>query len=154
MKNSTKTIASWLLVGSIMTTCFILISALLPKVFSKYTPFEAYLEIDSILVEDIELPEESQTATIAYTADRSLPAEVQAQLLLVEIGNDTEKIISRADRDIVFEKEKAQSSLKLTRALPEDLQPGEFVWVYNFQIDVNGVTKSSTVRSNAFQVTK
>lgn len=153
MSNTAKTIGSWLLIGSIISTCLILIATLLPRAFSDVVPFDYYLEIDSILVEDIEIPEESQTATIAYTADRSLPAEVRTQLLLVHIGENTDEVVSRADKGLLFEKEQAQSSLKIDRALPEDLQPGRFAWIYNFEIDVNGVTKEKTVRSNIFQVT-
>lgn len=153
MTNTTKTIASWLLVGSVMTTCFILIATFLPKVVNRELPFDRHLDIQSVTVEDIELPQHQQTATIAYEASSDLPVETKTQLVLVQVGENGSKIISRMDKPLVFEENDEQSVVLVERELPKDIRPGEFVWVYNFTIDVNGVEKSETVRSNVFRVT-
>lgn len=142
-----------MLVATIMSTCFILIATFLPRVINRELPFDNYLDIQSVTVEDIELPQHRQTATIAYEASSDLPVETRTQLVLMQVDNNGGKIISRMNKDLVFEENDEQSIVLVERDLPRDIRPGEFVWVYNFTIEVNGVDKTETVRSNVFRVT-
>ena len=156
MQNTSKksTITSWLLVGTILSTCLVLMGTYIPRAFSQNVPFDYYLDIQSVVVDDVELPQDTQVATIAFDARKNLPAKTQTQLILKHIQNGRERIVSRTQKSIVFEKQPAQSTIEIARDIPTNVPTGEFIWVYNFTIDINGVKKSQTVRSNVFMITK
>lgn len=143
-----------ILLGTFFSILFIFAAEAIPKVFERFLPFEHYVEIQAITVNDVTVGDKYQSGVIVRDVKDSAgyPIDVVTELMLVGMTDDGDTKIFYTTQHQFLEKSE-DTHLNFREPIPTDIEPGKYYWIYGFTLNVNNhVYKSKAVRSNDFTV--